>query len=188
MSRSLVCAFLLSVLAVPVRADVVEVPLSGLLGPYPISENETGRTVVFHLPDPPSEIYGVSFRLSGIHNMGSITCEWGGPYDWPMVFEATMNDGQGAYWFAEDFTMPAGEFSWTLPFTHIAGNSPTWDFLLDGSGEIMLYGYPAGLVGLCFEDPVEPSGVITEAVLLVDGEFPIAVETSTWGRIKALYR
>jgi hypothetical protein len=30
--------------------------------------------------------------------------------------------------------------------------------------------------------------VITEAVLIIDAEFPVTAEPSTWGKVKALYR
>jgi len=59
---------------------------------------------------------------------------------------------------------------------------------MDGETQLELYGAPAILVGLCFQNPSPPSAIVEEAVLIIDAEFPVAIETSTWGAIKALYR
>jgi hypothetical protein len=189
MSRvRLLLTALLSIFVASASATVVEIPLSGLLGPYPVSESVDSRTVTFQLPGPPSVIHGISFRISGVQTLGWITCEWGGPYEWPMQFFPEMYEAPSDYWMAGVYPpLASGPFTSTAPFTAAFPGS-TWAFLLDGTGEIILHGSPAGLVGLCFMNPVPPVGEITEAVLIVDAEFPNPVETSTWGKIKALYR
>jgi len=179
---------IVSLFAASAGAALVDVPLPGLLGSYPVSETIASRTVSFQLPAPPSVIHSVSFRISGTQTLGAITCEWGGPYDWPMQFSPEMYDAPHGYWTADTTpSVASGPFTVTATFTTSFPNT-TWAFLLDGRAEVTLYGSPAGLVDLCFDNPVPPRGEITEAVVIVDGDFPIAVATSTWGRIKALYR
>lgn len=179
-------SLLLCLLAAIANAAVVEVPLPGLLGPY--GEGSPGRTVAIHLPDPPGLIHSASLRISGTQVTGSIVCEWGGPYPWPMQFFAEMQDPPDGWWMASPSPPEDAEtFTQTALFTKAFANT-TWTFLMDGDGELTFHGSPAGLVGLCFMDPVPPTGEITEAVFIIDAEFPIATEASTWGKIKALYR
>lgn len=185
MSRISTMLAAILLLAVPARATMVEVPLPGLHGFY--NEPNGSRTVTFQMADPPGAVYGVSLRVSGTQNIGSIVCEWGGPFPWPMQVFAEMEDAPNGWWYTgaspdldESFTR-SGSFSPT-------SSSVTWTFLMDGTGTITFYYTPAGLVGLCFIDPVPPTGEITAATLLVDGDFPIRIEPTTWGRIKALYR
>jgi hypothetical protein len=82
----------------------------------------------------------------------------------------------------------AGAFSWTAAFQAVPPSGSTWDFLLDGTAEINLWGEPSGFILICSPASPSPTLTVTEAVLIIDGDFPIATETSTWGRIKALYR
>ena len=79
-----------------------------------------------------------------------------------------------------------GTFEWTGQF-HANPSTTTWEFLMDGQAEISLFGAPAGLVDLCWPLTAYPTGTVEEAVLFVDAEFPVAVEPTSWGRIKALY-
>jgi hypothetical protein len=59
---------------------------------------------------------------------------------------------------------------------------------MDGAADIHLFGAASGYVGICSETSVPPTLTVTEAVLIIDAEFPLAVQPSTWGSIKALYR
>jgi hypothetical protein len=178
-------------IATAAHATIIEIPLPGPLGAYPLDESHATRIVTVVLPQVPTAIHGVFFRIAGTTEVGAITCEWGGPYGWPIDVEASMDAGNAHYWFASDHTnMPevSGPFGWTAAFRPIPTSGTTWDFLMDGVANVSLYGAPAGLVGLCFENPSSPTAIVTEAVLVIDAEFPIAVQPSTWGRIKALYR
>ena len=187
MSRAgLAITAFLSLFAASAHATVIEIPLPSLLGSYP--ETADSRTVTFQLPAPPTVIHGVSIRIGATHVVGSIVCEWGGPYEWPMTLSASMQDAPHGWWIASQNTpIVSGPFTSTEAFT-TSFPATTWAFLMDGEGELIFYGTPAGLVGLCFEDPIPPTAEVTEAVLIVDAEFPLSIETSTWGKIKALYR
>jgi hypothetical protein len=114
-------------------------------------------------------------------------CLGDGVFPAPMALHASMTaDGPASFWLASDHTQGrvTGPLSWTAPFQKTP-NSTTWSFFMDGVADVTLYG----------TDPYtwcnvtsSPTTNITEAVLLLDAEFPIAVEPSTWGRVKALYR
>jgi len=178
----------LCLFAPAVHAVVVEIPLPGLLGNYPLSETNGTRTTTVHLPQAPSVIHSVSFRIAGTAVLGSVTCDEFGNGAWAMDYFADMKDQSLKLLLAAPHppVVPDGPFGWTAPFETTDG--ATWDFLLDGEGEISLTGAPALLIGLCHEPWVVPSGTVTEAVLIIDAEFPVATEPSTWGKIKALYR
>jgi hypothetical protein len=168
-------------------AEVIEIPLPGLLGSYPLEYPNATRTAAFQLPAPPLEIHGASFRISGTAGVGSIVCEWGGPYPWPMMLSASMRAEFARFWFAEQ-SMPEvpGPFQWTAQF-HANPPTTTWEFLMDGVAEVSLFGAPAGLVDLCWPVGPYPTGTVEEAVLIVDAEFPVPVAETSWGRIKALF-
>jgi hypothetical protein len=177
----------LSLLAPLAHAVVVEIPLPGLLGDYPLSESNGTRTTTFHLPQAPSVIHSASFRISGTAVLGSANCDEFGDGSWAMEYFSDMKDASLKLWLSAPHppVIPSGPFGWTAPFS--TSDGATWDFLMDGEGEISLYGAPTALLGLC-QQGVVPSGTVTEAVLIIDAEFPVATEPSTWGRIKALYR
>jgi len=171
------------------EAVVIEIPLPELLGSYPTGETDGTRTATFHLPQAPSVIHGVSFRIAGTAVLGSADCdEFGENAAWPMEYFSDMKDASLKLWLAAPHPPvdPNGSFGWTAPFE--TSNGATWGFLMDGEGEVSLFGAPTALVGGCHEPWIVPSGSVTEAVLIVDAEFPVATEPSTWGKIKALYR
>jgi hypothetical protein len=53
---------------------------------------------------------------------------------------------------------------------------------------VTFHGGGAGYITICSATSAPPTVTVTEAVLILDAEFPVAIESSTWGRIKALYR
>ena len=174
---------LLLLVAATAGASVIEVPLTTLHGNYPAT-----RLQGFQLEQAPSVINSVSIRVTGVQTPGSITCESGGPFSWPMAFTVSMSDEPNGYWIAgvtPDFD--AVSFSQTTQF-QATNPGTTWSFLIDGAAEVTIDGWPAGLIGSCYIDPAPPTGVINEAVLIIDAEYAIKTEPSTWGKIKALYR
>jgi len=178
----------LCLVATTAAAEVLEIPLPALLGSYPIGPGNTSRTVAFQLPRIPTVIHGVSFRVVGTSNIGVADCHQAGTADlWPMEFVAEMKYSPDDYWQAlEEPSYSPGVFTRTAEFEP-AMETTTWEFMLDGEADVTLFGAPLAVLGLC--DPILfPTGNITEAVLIVDAEFTLAVEASTWGRIKALYR
>jgi hypothetical protein len=182
--KSIAVAASLLLLAAQSHAAVIEIPLPALLGSY----QNTARSATIVLPAQPSVIYGASLRVSGSTVLGQLDCfgEPPGIQPQPMDLWGEMHDGSGRYWFVSDHSamQAGGAFTWTQPFEKTPA-STTWAFLMDGVGDITLNGF----------DPYtwcnvrsSVSGGITEAVFIIDAEFPVAVEQSTWGKIKALYR
>lgn len=171
--------------AAPAWAEVVEIPMPELQGAYPLSETMAERTTTVHLPALPSVISGAWVRLSGSVVVGEVSCEFNsGP--WPMDFVVYLPSGEIGWIAGPPPMMTSGDFSVTTAFHRLAPGVD-WSFLMDGEARITLWGAPAYLAGPCSEIST-PSGVIDEAVLIVDAEYPLPVATSTWGRIKALYR
>jgi hypothetical protein len=189
MTRSVFALLSALCLAVPpARGEVIEVLLPGLAGAYS-GNSTTTRSATIQLPRIPDLIHSVSIRVEGVADVGVAHCQQSGTANvWPMEFIGEMTDSPDGFWLA--FPPPryssgpfesAGEFE---PMTE----TTTWAFLMDGEGEITLSGGPASELLLC--DPIvwPDGGNVTEAWLIVDAEFPLAVEASTWGRVKALYR
>jgi hypothetical protein len=172
-------------------AEVVELQLPELRGLYSTEDTVT-RYSSFQMETVLLSIARVSIRITGTVTVGEIMCENGAgfmvPQPYPMDFLASMRDTvHGELWMAEQITpMVTGSFELTVPFEQIYGWHVTWDFLLAGYGEVRLDGMPAGTILSC-SPTIWPAATVTEAVLLVEGEFPVATQSSTWGSIKALY-
>ena len=168
-------------------AEIIEVQLPDLLGTY----SNTTRTCEFELDIAPTEVYAVCIRYSGTVSAGSLYCVWPpeDPYPMGLGFMASIRDTiSGEWWVADRFTeAESGAFEMTLPFDSLYGREPTWDFLTLGGGTVTCTGYRSPAVGECYYDP-SPSATIEGAVLLIEGEFPVATEERTWGRIKALLK
>jgi hypothetical protein len=175
-------ALALCLTVVSVHALTVEIPLPGLLGTYPAPSGNYGRSAAFALPAAPSVIHGTSLRLTGTVAQGILDCD-GTQVSWHAEVAAYLFDVAYAGWSAWAYPVGDGPFLSTAPFSTSSG--ATWAFLMDGSGQIEMY---AGGRGTWCSGVVETTVTITEAVLIVDAEFPVAVEPSTWGKIKALYR
>lgn len=189
MRRSAIVVVACSCLAVPLaRAEVIEVLLPGLAGAYP-GDSTTTRSAIIQLPRIPDVIHSVSIRVEGVSIVGVAHCQQSGSANvWPMEFVGEMTGSPDRSWLA--FPPPrylSGQFESTGDFEPLTEES-TWDFLMDGEGEIVLSGGPLRELLLC--DPILwPQGAsVTEAWLIVDADFPLAVEATTWGRVKALYR
>jgi len=118
MSRMIGVMVVVGLMVTAANAVVIEIPLPGLLGAYPLLDESHRRTVTVVLPQIPIAIHGASFRVSGTTVVGAITCEWGGPYPWPIDFHASMDAGNAHYWFADDPYWPqvSGPFAWTADF------------------------------------------------------------------------
>lgn len=188
MRVSLVLALTLLLTPTLSPAETIEVPLPELHGPYPLGGGLAERYTEFQLPQVPTAINGAWLRLGGTLTVGELICEGVGSSPWPMEFYAWMKDTVTAgYWSSSNHDpQETGPFETTTAFEKRYPFNATWDHLMDGQGEIGLFGAPAALVGLCTKVS-EPSAVIDEAVLVIDVDFPLPVEAGTWGRIKSLY-
>jgi hypothetical protein len=178
---------LLVLCAPPALAVVIEIPLPDLNGTY-----GADRTVPLQLPVAPSVIHGASFRVTGTTQVGTLICYniETGNYDVPAVWasEAFIYVHDGGYlpsWYMDKTMVVSGPFSHQDTARPLLG--ATWDFLLDGVGVVTFHGGGTGYTS-CAATSATPTVTVTEAVLIIDAEFPIAIESSTWGRIKALYR
>lgn len=177
-----------------ISAETIEVPLPTLQGWYGID----GACICygdayFQLSRMPSMINGVSIRLSGTVHVGQYTCDFGtGPYTYPFrfYFHASMRDTVSGFLWGADGNSPedSGDFEVLVPFRQTSIHWPvTWDFLMAGYGRVNLTAMPEGIIVDC--DVLDwPSATIEDAALLIDGEFEVSVDQSTWGSIKALFQ
>jgi hypothetical protein len=188
MSRISFAMMSLLLLASSARALTVEIQVPGLIGPYPISPSVTTRSTSVKLPAIPTVINSVSLRITGTQAMGHLVCPLGTFQDWPMLFYGSMQQDEDHWWLAPYSPASDGSFTQTLSFAPSPPEGASWEFLMDGTGMVQLFGNPNFLEGPCWEDAVAPTGEVTEAVLIIEGDFALPVESSTWGRIKALYR
>jgi hypothetical protein len=144
--------------------DTFTVPLPELVGTYGGS-----RTASFD--------FGTSFQSIDevrIHWAGTLTPglghgdgiempedEW---FPWPTQIGAMMDPPGSGFWYA--YVGPFdGPFEVEQPFVSFL--NPTWDFLLDGQGEVTAHLAPAIIIGGVMVTP--PSGEITDAYLVLEG-------------------
>ena len=174
----------------PARATSVEIPLPELSGSY----NSAQRQTTFRFDRLPIQVYGVSIKLQG----------WTDPGWWyydglPTIarrteFTATMSDSTtGGVWSAStllgDFMLgdaPPFDFELTLPF--LPTNGASWNFLQAGRAVIVLTGVPER-IGACGMDcwGIYPKTDVYLVTAVVDADYQIGTNSSTWGSIKALF-
>jgi hypothetical protein len=106
--------------------------------------------------------------------------EW---FEWPASFDAVMNPPGAGFWVA---TVSEGTqdgitfipFEAEEPFSAVG--PATWDFLLDGEGEITLQLSPAFVLGGVMVTP--PWGQLSDVYLVVEGTSAGSIPTvSDWG-------
>jgi hypothetical protein len=193
MMRTIPAVLLMSRLATPAAATVIQVPVPGLQGTYtsvPPSAGAFERTVTVQLPAVPSAIHSVSLHLKGTSAFANYSCDgsggYGPPSPVPVNIGSELSDGnQYAYW--EQYRDAPGAFDVTVTYGHYP-EPVNWSFLLDGTASLRLgaWGVPpifeCNLVG----DPDQTT--FDEVTLIVDGEFPTAATASSWGHVKSTYR
>lgn len=175
-------------------SELEETQLPELQGFYSVFDTSSTRYASFQLDRIPTRIYNVWIRLSGSANVGEYSCYFysgfpEGPYPYPVDFFATIQDTvNGRPWIAERVAPEeTGDFELTIPFQEIYGWPVTWDFLKSGRGTVKLAGGTIIIVAMCCPD-VFPDATVTEAVLIVEADFQVPVDQSTWGSIKSLLR
>ena len=174
----------------PAWTASVEIPLPGLSGSY----NSATRQTTFRFDRLPIEIYGVSIKLQGWTDPGWWYHDGLPIIAWRTEFTATMSDSTtGGVWRAAarmgDFILgdPAPfAFDITLPF--LSTNGASWNFLEAGRGAIVLKGIPEH-VEACGMDcwGIPPKTDVYLVTLIVDADYQIGTNCSTWGSIKALF-
>ena len=177
------CACLLGA---PARAEIVEIEIPELTGPYPLET--PGTFVTIQLPRRPDLIRNAWLHVEGSTVPGLANCGGGGQVDvWPMEFSAELDDGVSDWWYSiSEPSFVPGQFMSTGLFEPFNGTA-NWDFLLDGESEMLFFGLPASAQSVC-TPIIVPRGTLSVVTLVIDGEFSLPVRASTWGRIKALYR
>jgi hypothetical protein len=175
--------------------EIVEIQLPQLLGSYCVTSACTSHhDIHFQLPRVPLAIHDVRIHISGTVNPGQYDCDFGDglpivPHPYSMEFFASMPDTVGGYPWVVDGGSPeeAGQFDLTIPFRELYGWPVTWDFLNAGYGNFEFSGMPHGLLVDC-QVLIWPEAVIEQAALIIEGDFEVGVESSTWGSIKSLFR
>ena len=186
-------AFLLVTLAASASATVLEVPVPGLTGNY-FREN---RQTTVQLPALPSVIHGVSIRIRGTTTFSSWSCDgsagYGPPKPGNVQFEGGFSGADPGWWLFSGILETQGSIEMTRPFEGFPSFGtpsvpPTWDFLLDGVADVGIgfSGEPA--IMECNQVGPNESTQIDEVTLLVDGEFPTPAATTSWGKLKSIYR
>ena len=178
-----------------VVSEAVEIQLTDLTGYY--SNTSANSSCEFVLDIPLIEVYAVWIHFSGSVNVGEEYCLFGdppptGPDPAPMEFIATMRDtvSGGSYdlWWASCVTeLESGSFEFNLQFEPFPFGEPTWEFIILGGGTVDFSAHALTSFPECWYE-VYPDATIEEATLIIYGDFPIEVETYTWGRIKSLFK
>jgi hypothetical protein len=177
-------------------AGTVSVPLPMIQGRYYVDESIPAmyynRQDHFELARIPLSVSGVWLHISGTFAVGETSCWLSDPADpdtFPQSLEffASLDDTTGAWDPMADAVSGtvSGAFEYTMPFSR-ASHEVNWEFLKAGYGlldmSITLGMFPECSVLLW------PEATIEHAELIIEGEFPVAVEHSTWGSIKSLFR
>jgi hypothetical protein len=193
--RAIPLAFIIITMAAAAAfaSEIVQVPLPELAGHYV----SNARYAPFRLERPPAIVYGVSIRITGSVTVGEYYCccdffgEEEGPYPCPIYLWAMLQDTVNGHPWSAANEVPdppvSGDFDVTVPFRGIYGWPVSWDFLRGGYGTVQLEGAPPGFIVEC-SPTIEADATLTSATLIVNADFPIAVEKSNWGRIKSLYQ
>jgi hypothetical protein len=172
------------------EAEVIEVPLTGLNCAYTCQPSPS-RTAVFTLRSILVVVRSVSIRLSGETTVRQWFCDLDPPFDLPVTLYAAIPDPlTGGEWYTYGVAAPVtGPFEMERRFVPYAPKyfgQPTWDFLRTG-GSVTVYGGGAPIIDICWPIGELSDATVSGASLLVDGDFPIPVEPTTWGHIKSLF-
>ncbi len=172
-----------------VRATVVETPLPELQGRYFLEET-FARTATFRLQAPPILVHAAWLRLTGTVTVRLVYCDYlpYEPYPYPMGFAAEMPRPTPPGWWdgVTHTSSESGSFELTIQFRPTNAES-NWDFLDDGVGELDLWSQGCPVIDLCWPVTQCTEAFVTDAVLVLDAEFRVPVEDTTWGRVKALF-
>jgi hypothetical protein len=176
------------------HATKIEIPLPQVSGAYITTYNSTvSRQTTFRFDRLPIDIYGVSIKLKGKSFPGVWWCDYTQPITLArrIVFVATMSDSVTAgVWRAErmignwDQESP---FEFEVEIAFLPQSSASWDFLRAGRGTLVLKGLPETVPGGFDCISYYPAATVYLATLVVDADYQIGTEQSTWGSIKALF-
>lgn len=175
-------------------AEIVEIPLPGLVGTYGSESSPCHgiRSASFQLDRVPETVYAVWIRISGTVAAGQTWCDFSG---WPppgiqpegMDFSAGMFDSLNSFGWNAICATPdeSSAFEYQVRFYPRPG--ATWEYLESGLGDVDLFAAYGNPFVECY--PVTcPVATVTEAVLVIEGDFSISTDDKSWGAIKSLYR
>ncbi len=136
----------------------------------------------------PETIYRASVTIDASIGNGLYSCPGTFmPADYPYSLEFTAiipDPATGGYWEA------LIEQSLGTPIELVSKDGASWDFFLSNFAEIVMYAWHAPMhcsgEDLNVYNPA-PATIIS-AVLEVEGYFLLAVEPTTWGGIRELFR
>ena len=181
------------------HATKVEIPLPQLSGHYDQASYWPTRQMTFRFDRLPIDISGVSIKLQGFYDPGYWYCDFGVPFSfpvaWPIRFLATMSDSvTGGVWRAErviyglNYGMDLSPFDFVTTVAFLPQNGASWDFLRAGRGSLLLNARPEAMSGGGLScNSRYPKANVYIATLIVDADYQIGTEQSTWGSIKALF-
>lgn len=193
---ALVCFAISLIFPLVSSAELVTIPLPELEGIYS-QITPSVRRVEVPIERVPTSLSSVRLHLQGSVAGGALACS-GFPtmpdlVIWPMDFAAFIYDPLNeSYWHAGELTPETGdpgniyEFEFTDSFRSLFNAS--WDFFVGSTHtlELEFHGIPSAFIAICSVVDF-PSGSVTRAELILEGDFPLAAEPTTWGRIKSLY-
>jgi hypothetical protein len=198
MMRAISLAFVVLLAALPALAsETLHVPLPALEGRYYVDPGppwvvQYGRSVHFELTRIPLTVYDVSFRITGTFTVGSVYCELtgiGSTTPQALEYFADIEDTAHAAGFYAAAQSPAHDetFDYAASFQKVVHTSEAdWNFLKAGYGRVDMSAnfimFPECTV------LVWPEATIESAELIIEADFQVGVEKSTWGSIKSLYR
>jgi hypothetical protein len=168
-------------------STIVEVPLPELTGRY-FTDEVYQRNCTFVLSAPPTVVHSAALRLIGTSTIRLAYCDNDMfTFSIPVQFLGRMLDETtGGEWDANTIRSEDGAFNVTVPFVPFAQAS--WAFLQqNGTAQINLLGYGTPDIDSCWPLTLWSEAFVEQAVLIIDAEFPIPIEQSTWGRVKALF-
>ena len=172
--------------------EIIEIPLPGLVGTYSSETPQcySMRSASFQLDRIPEIVYAVWIRIAGMGVAGQTYCD----FSWPppgirlegMFFHAFMHDSLNASVWETGCLAPDEDSDFECQVQFVALPRATWEYLEAGRGDVDLYGGYGNPWVECY--PVScPSATVTEAVLVIQADFPVSVGDKSWGAIKALF-
>jgi|GEM_PF-5656069 len=167
---------------VPLSSFALEVPIPELVGIYPSSEGSVVVSVDFG--QPILDVSQVYLELEGTLAPSWYTA-YGDTLDWFGSFSACFcNEGPG-WWLTgmDSGSSGEGEFYSLTAFRGSSTANP--DILLDGRADLLFEFTGAGFPEADQIGPY-PTGTISSAALIYNG--PVAVDSESWGSVKARYR
>ena len=184
--RRLLFFQLVAVCVTPVlHAEVLEIPVAEFEGSY-----SSGSNIRYYQLDLGTHITAVNeawLELTATITFGTghgdgveiPLDEW---FDWSAGFISMMPEPEQGFMWAP-FSSLEGQTVQLRQYESFAG--ATWDFLLDGTGEIFLEFSPMASIGGVMVE--SPTATVESARLIIDIlHEPIAAGESSWGHIKAL--